>query len=99
MQEAYSHELFSVGFWPGNSEFPVPSFYAYIYPNQETFKDQQIQPKEGYWNEAMGEFMLPYETVQKSPEGHKKLLEFLSSTYLAATRVADWDRDLLESNF
>ena len=32
MQEAYSHEVSSCGFWPGNKDFPHVTFYAYCYP-------------------------------------------------------------------
>ncbi len=32
MQEAYSHEVSSCGFWPGNQDFPHVAFYAYCYP-------------------------------------------------------------------
>ncbi|MHA7131873.1 DUF5996 family protein [Algoriphagus namhaensis] len=99
MEEAYSHELYSVGFWPGNKDFPEPSFYAYCYPNLPEFKEEPVQPKEAYWNEALGEFMLSYAAVQKSPDGHKKLLEFCNSTYHAAAKVANWDRDALETDF
>src|SRR5450631_459627 len=28
-REAYSHEVSSCGFWPGDSRFPQPAFYAY----------------------------------------------------------------------
>ena len=37
MQEAYSHEVSSCGFWPGGSE--EGSFYAYAYPEPEGFAD------------------------------------------------------------
>jgi len=33
MQEAYSHEVSSAGFWPGSADSPLPSFYAYAYPS------------------------------------------------------------------
>jgi Family of unknown function (DUF5996) len=32
MQEAYSHECSSTGFWPGGGPIPEPVFYAYAYP-------------------------------------------------------------------
>src|SRR5216683_307022 len=31
-REAYSHEVSSCGFWPGNEALPYPAFYAYAYP-------------------------------------------------------------------
>jgi hypothetical protein len=31
-REAYSHEVSSAGFWPGNEAFPQAAFYSYAYP-------------------------------------------------------------------
>ena len=56
MQEAYSQEVFSVGFWPGSKVFPEPVFYAYCYPSPQDFKTQNIEPKEAFFSEEMGEF-------------------------------------------
>lgn len=99
MQEAYSHEVFSVGFWPGGIAFPTPVFYAYSYPNLPQFKEEAVEPKEAFWSEDMGEFMLSYEEVQKSANPAETLMAFLNSTYAAATKAANWDRDLLDCDF
>lgn len=99
MQEAYSHEVFSVGFWPGGIAFPTPVFYAYSYPNLPQFKEEAVEPKEAFWSEDMGEFMLSYEEVQKSANPSETLMAFLISTYAAAAKVANWDRDLLDCDF
>jgi hypothetical protein len=32
VREAYSHEVSSAGFWPGNDTFPEAAFYSYAYP-------------------------------------------------------------------
>ena len=32
MQEAYSHEVSSCGFWPGNGGYDRAAFYSYAYP-------------------------------------------------------------------
>ncbi len=34
-REAYSHEVSSLGFWPGNEMMPEPIFYSYAYPAAE----------------------------------------------------------------
>ncbi len=99
MQEAYSHEVFSVGFWPGNDSFPTPVFYAYIYPGQTDFQFQEIQPAEAKWNAELGEFTLAYEDVQKSGNPQEVLLQFLQSAYDAAAKVADWKREELDCDF
>ncbi|MDG1278446.1 MAG: DUF5996 family protein [Algoriphagus sp.] len=99
MQESYSHEVFSVGFWLGNESFPTPSFYAYCYPNYPEFKKESVQPKEAYWSDDMGEFLLSYEVVQKSSNAEDTLRSFLQSAYEAATKVGNWDRESLDCDF
>lgn len=99
MQESYSHEVFSVGFWLGNESLPTPSFYAYCYPNNPEFKEETVQPKETYWSADMGEFLLSYEVVQKSSNPEETLRSFLQSTYEAAAKVGNWDRESLDCDF
>ncbi|UZD23774.1 DUF5996 family protein [Algoriphagus halophytocola] len=99
MQEAYSHEVFSVGFWPGSEQSPEAVFYAYCYPNHPEFQAQPVLPEKAFWQQDMGEFMLPYEVVQKSSKPQEILLQFLDSTYSAASKVGDWDRENLDCDF
>lgn len=98
-QEAYSHEVSSCGFWPGNEAVPFAVFYSYIYPEPAGFKDATIQPKQAYYHEQLGEFILPYDAVQKSTNPTATLLEFLHSTYNAAADLAKWDRESLEVKY
>lgn len=99
MLEAYSHEVFSVGFWLGTEAFPTPSVYAYCYPNYPAFKSHSIQPKEANWNEELGEFLMSYEVIQKSISPEITLQAFLQSTYEAAAKVGNWDRESLDGDF
>jgi hypothetical protein len=96
MQEAYSKEVSSVGFWPGSKDFPSPAFYAYAYPSQADFGLQKVLPKESFYSEEMGEFFLKYEDVQKSGNPEVMLEEFLQSTYEAAAITSEWNRKDLE---
>jgi hypothetical protein len=96
MQEAYSQEVSSAGFWPGSIDSPIPVFYAYAYPSGERFGEQKVLPKEAFYSPEMGEFFLKYEDVQSSENPEKTLMDFLQSTYLAATNTSDWDRASLE---
>ncbi len=95
-REAYSHELSSAGFWPGNGGLGYPAFYSYAYPEPEGFRTAQAQPQEAFFHEALGEFILPYEAMRTAPEPDQALLAFLQSTYEAAANAAGWDRDALE---
>ncbi len=96
MQEAYSQEVSSAGFWPGSADFPEPAFYAYCYPSPEDFKSQPIQPKEAFYSDEMGEFFLKYSDVQKSNDPEETLMKFLESTYQAAAKTSNWPANLVK---
>ena len=92
MQEAYSKEVSSAGFWPGSKAFPSPAFYAYAYPSDPLFGKQEVLPKEAFYSEEMGEFFLKYEDVQQSSDPEGMLYAFLQSTYEAAANTSNWNR-------
>lgn len=95
-QEAYSHEVSSAGFWPGGNGVEQPMFYAYAYPTPEGFADHPVLPKQAYFDEALGEFLLPYAAVRDSEDPAAMLMAFLQSTYDAAADAGEWDRASLE---
>lgn len=95
-QEAYSHEVCSCGFWPGNDAFPEAAFYAYIYPEPAGFSQAPVAPAAAYYHPTLREFILPYKAVQQAEDPEQTLLAFLHSTYHAAANLANWDRDALE---
>lgn len=97
MEEAYSHELSSAGFWPGTG-LGEAAFYAYCYPTPAAFKEQPVGPAESYYHDQLGEFVLPYDAVQRSNKPDQVLLSFLQSTYEAAANTAKWDRAALEAS-
>jgi len=99
MQEAYSHEVSSCGFWPGSEQFPHPAFYSYCYPTPDGFGEQPVKPNEAFFSEEMGEFILLYEVVQRSDDPDDTLMQFMQSTYEAAANTAHWDRSALECDF
>jgi hypothetical protein len=96
MQEAYSQEVSSAGFWPGSKDFPIPIFYAYAYPSAPGFKDQKVLPEAAFYSNEMGEFMLKYEDVRTAENPEQTLHDFLQSTYEAAANTSDWSRKTLE---
>jgi hypothetical protein len=96
VQEAYSHELSSAGFWPGDNNVQFAAFYSYGYPEPEFFKDYPVRPREAYYDNNMREFLLPYEVVRQSDDPENVLMEFLQSSYEAAAVTGNWDRNNLE---
>lgn len=97
-REAYSHEVFSVGWWPGNEAYPRPAFYAYAYPEPPGFAEARI-PAGASYEQALGEFVLP--CAAPSGDGGTEaedVLAFLRAAYSAAADLGGWDRAALEAN-
>ena len=94
-REAYSHEVSSAGFWPGNEAFPQAAFYSYAYPEREGFRDRSVTPGASF-DATLGLFVLPYDAVRIAENPDGLLLDFLATTYGAAADAGGWDRMALE---
>ena len=96
MQEAYSHEVSSAGFWPGGGEIKGPAFYSYTTPEPAGFKTYAVLPKPAFYHQGIGEFLLMYDDIRGEPSPGSELMDFLQSTYEAGANLAKWDRAALE---
>jgi hypothetical protein len=94
-REAYSHEVSSLGFWPGNETMPDPIFYSYAYPQPRGFAEAKVQPTSATYNAQLKEFVLPYDEIRRSESPDAALLDFAHSTYDAASTLGNWDRAAL----
>jgi hypothetical protein len=109
-REAYSHEVISHGFWPGNKDMEA-AFYSYTAPEPaglpDTVGQGKILPAQAFYSSEMKEFFLPYDDVRepkgkgegssnspRSPE--QMLMDFCQTTYEAGANLANWDRAALE---
>jgi hypothetical protein len=95
-REAYSHEVSSLGFWPGNGGFGRAAFYSYAYPEPPGFAAAPLRPAGAFYSRELHEFILPYDAVRQSSTPDDDLLAFAQSTYDAAAVNARWDRAALE---
>jgi hypothetical protein len=95
-REAYSHEVSSAGFWPGNAVIPYPAFYSYAYPAPPGFAEAAVQPAGAFYSSDLSEFILPYEAVRGAADPDLALMVFLTSTYETAASLGKWDRANLE---
>ena len=93
MQEGYSHECISAGWWPGSLGSPVEeaAFYAYAYPEPVGCATAPIRPAQASYNTTMREWILPYEAVRHAANPDAMITEFLESTYEAAATRAGWN--------
>lgn len=96
MAEAYSHEVCSCGFWPGNGGYGRAAFNVYTYPEPLGFADTPLRTPEAFYDEGLGQFILPYDAVRQSRDQDEFLLGFLQETYEAAANLGKWDRPALE---
>ncbi|MEO6912240.1 MAG: DUF5996 family protein, partial [Edaphobacter sp.] len=95
-REAYSHEVISAGFWPGNGGYGAAAFYCYAAPVPEGLAESKIRPAAAGWDKNLGEFLFKYDAVRAEASPDAALMEFLESAYAAAADAAKWDRAALE---
>src|SRR5688572_10142688 len=95
-REAYSHEVISHGWWPGQGPLGKAAFYSYTAPPPEGLGEAQVQPEQAYYNAGMGLFVLLYEDLRNAASPEETLMDFLQSTYEAGANLAKWDRPALE---
>ncbi len=94
-REAYSHEVSSVGFWPG-AGFSGPAFYSYMAPSPAGFRDARVSPTRARYDEGLGEFIAMYDDIRAAASPTEALMDFCQSTYEAGATAAKWDRENLE---
>jgi hypothetical protein len=95
-REAYSHEVSSVGFWPGDSRLERAAFYSYAAPEPEGFRESAVSPPSAYYNAPLGGFYLHYDDLLATADPDRTLLDFCRTTYAAAADKGKWDRAALE---
>ena len=96
MREAYSHEVSSCGFWPGNGGYGRAAFYSYAYPEPPGFDRARIEQDATFYDPDLGQFILPYDAVRQAAAPDDEVMRFLQDTYEAAANLAKWDRSSLE---
>lgn len=88
MREALDAEVICAGFWFGDGRLAEPAFYSYIAPKPDGIEGAVVRPASAGWNKDIGEFIFRYEDARTSPSPREAILEFLNSSYAAATAAA-----------
>ena len=89
-REAYSHEVTSFGFWPGDTNTRFPAYYTYTAPEPADLTRHALRPAEAQWvampaGSHLG--VLAYEAVRNSNDAKGTLLDFLQSGFDAAAEL------------
>jgi hypothetical protein len=95
-REAYSHEVISHGWWPGQGPLGKPAFYSYTAPAPDGLSSAPLRPAAAFWSNELSEFLLYYDDVRNAPNPDEALMDFLQSSYEAGANLAKWDRGPLE---
>ena len=100
-KEAYSHEVISVGFWPGDDSFQTAAFYGYAYPEPSGISDVPLEPASAVWADKNGGALavLTYPDLLKEDDPQAALLAFLESVYQGAASKAGWPLDDFKHQF
>jgi hypothetical protein len=98
-QEAYTHEVISFGFWPGDDNLGDAAYYSYTAPEPAGLRDQPLSA--GAWIESGSGSLaiLPYEAVRTARAPKTTLLAFCQSAYEAGAHLAGWDTTSFESTW
>jgi hypothetical protein len=98
-REAYTDEVISFGFWPGDQKVREPAYYSYTAPEPEGLRSNELRPDAAYWQPDGALALLPYEAVRTASNPHATLLAFLVSAYDAGSIAAGWDREGFRSSW
>lgn len=96
-REAYSHEVISFGWWPGDDLFREAAWYAYAAPEPDALRETSIGPQGAEWIVRNNGSLAVYRWKDciAASDPRAATLEFLESAYTAAARLAKWETDAL----
>jgi hypothetical protein len=91
MRNAMDAQEVAIGWWPGDARYGRAAFYAYAHPAPGGFASATLSPAAARWDSALGEYILDWDDVRRSPNPHAVGLEFARSAFRHACVVCDWD--------
>jgi hypothetical protein len=90
-------EQVEVGWWPGDSRYEKPAFYAFAAPAPENMSSARLSPPAARWDEGLGEYILDWEDVIVSADPFADAVGFAQSVIEHACRLCGWEPALASS--
>lgn len=90
-RNAMDVEEVAVGWWPGDERYGRAAFYAYAHPAPEGFAGAELSPQAARWDDALGEYVLDWDDVRRSPKPFELGLEFTRSAFRHSCVVCEWE--------
>jgi hypothetical protein len=86
-----------VGWWPGDTRYPRPAFYAFAVPAPEGYEKATLSPEAARWDSDLGEYLLAWDDIRNSPDPRRAAVDFGLSAIRHACLVCGWDPALAAS--
>jgi Family of unknown function (DUF5996) len=98
-REAYSEEVISFGFWPGDDNVPDASYYSYTAPEPDGLREEPLPVGDWVASGSGSLAILPYDLVRTARDPRGTLLAFLQGAYEVGARLAGWETSGFESKW
>ena len=78
----FAEQRIEFGFWPGDPRWDKPALFAVSYPpDEKTYADDMVQPKEATYNHDYAEFFLPLEAVLQYEDPMAETVRFFEDAF------------------
>jgi len=96
-RNAMNAQHIEIGWWPGDTRFPRPAFFAYAAPAPPSLSGAALAPSGARWDSGLGEFLFEWADVVAADDPQAAVLEFGRSFLAHACTACEWDPTLAAS--
>ncbi len=96
-RNAMNAQEVAVGWWPGDARYGKAAFYAFAHPAPEGFGGATLPLPHARWDGSLGEYILDWEDVRRSPDPRALALEFARAAFRHSCATGAWDPGLAAS--
>ena len=86
-----------IGWWPGDSRYPRPAFFAFAYPATNDADQARGLPAASHWNPELGEYILDWDDARAQLDPMSVAIEFGRAVIRHSCAVCDWPPTLAAS--
>ncbi len=86
-----------VGWWPGDARHPRAAFFGFALPAPQGFAGASLAPPAARWSPELGEYLLDWDDVIRSPDPRGTGVTFARSLIAHACMMCGWDGALSDS--
>ncbi|TVP86058.1 MAG: hypothetical protein EA344_03985 [Alkalicoccus sp.] len=88
---AFDEQMIEFGFWLGDEQVDVPSYFVLPYPfiNKE-LDDTSLKPEGAFFDSTLSEYFLNMETIRADRVPEKAVQDFFHSTFDILSRELGW---------